>query len=314
MEPAAIDVSVVIACYNAAAFLEAAVRSALDQAGVAVEVLVVDDHSSDASLALAYSLASADPRVRILQTPRNGGPAAARNIGFVEARGRWISVLDSDDLMAAQRLLTLVEAADDGVDIIADDLVVFEEGCDRRERFLGSLRGEGESTVGLADYLAETRMYGKFANLGFLKPLFCTAFLRRHGLAYDENLRIAEDDDLILQCLCAGANYRIVPTPTYLYRKHAASISYRLRPEDIDRMLAREAERLPALESRAASVRKAARLRYRSMVAAWAFTHAMDDAKAGRFVRSSAVLAVHPAAWPLLKMPISAKLKRLAIR
>ena len=60
--------------------------------------------------------------------PNNGGPAAARNAGFAEAAGRWVAVLDSDDLMHPRRLERLVaEAEREGADIIADDLLVFHE-------------------------------------------------------------------------------------------------------------------------------------------------------------------------------------------
>ena len=80
------DVSFVIAAYNAEATLGRAIDSALAQEGVAVEVIVVDDCSSDATLDVARSYA--DPRVRVVALQLNRGPGGARNAGLDAARGR----------------------------------------------------------------------------------------------------------------------------------------------------------------------------------------------------------------------------------
>ena len=91
------DVSVLIAAYRAGTVLPRAVRSALDSAGVRVEVIVVDDASPDATFAVAEGLA-ADHRIRVARLERNGGPSAAHNRALEMARGRWVAVLDADEL------------------------------------------------------------------------------------------------------------------------------------------------------------------------------------------------------------------------
>ena len=90
-------ISVVMPAYNAAATLEASMRSALDQTHREVELLVVDDRSTDGSWELVQSLAREDARVVPIRQPRNGGVAAARNAGIEAATGRYIAFLDSDD-------------------------------------------------------------------------------------------------------------------------------------------------------------------------------------------------------------------------
>ena len=104
--------TVAIPAYNAARFLEAAVRSAMAQSLAAIEIIIVDDCSTDASPAIAARLAGEDARVHATALPANGGPAAARNRALALAKGRWFAVLDSDDLMAPGRLAALVAAAE----------------------------------------------------------------------------------------------------------------------------------------------------------------------------------------------------------
>lgn len=97
-------VSVVMPAFNASATLEASMRSALAQTHADVELLVVDDRSTDDSWALIQRQAAADPRVVPIRQPRNGGVAAARNAGIEAASGRYVAFLDSDDRWYPRKL------------------------------------------------------------------------------------------------------------------------------------------------------------------------------------------------------------------
>ena len=97
-------VSVVTPVWNAAATLAATVASVRAQNFADWELLLVDDASTDSSPALARALAAAEPRIRLLALPENGGPAAARNAGIRAARGRYIAFVDADDLWRPQKL------------------------------------------------------------------------------------------------------------------------------------------------------------------------------------------------------------------
>ena len=97
-------VSVITPVWNAAATLGAAVVSVRAQTEPDWEMLIVDDGSTDGSLALARRLAAEDPRLRPLALGANHGPAAARNAGIRAARGRFIAFLDADDLWYPQKL------------------------------------------------------------------------------------------------------------------------------------------------------------------------------------------------------------------
>src|SRR5438477_12732943 len=84
-------VSVVIPCYNGAAFLAEAIESCLRQTYRDLEIIVVDDASPDHCAEIAGRYAAADSRVRVLRRARNGGVSSALNTGFRRARGEYFS-------------------------------------------------------------------------------------------------------------------------------------------------------------------------------------------------------------------------------
>ncbi|MBC7799466.1 MAG: glycosyltransferase [Gemmatimonadaceae bacterium] len=96
----AADVSVIVPAFNAASTVAAAVQSALNQSVPPIEVIVVDDGSSDDT---AHVAAACGPRVQVIRQA-NGGPGAARNAGIRAARGSWIGLLDADDTWMPTKL------------------------------------------------------------------------------------------------------------------------------------------------------------------------------------------------------------------
>lgn len=105
-------VSVVIPCYNYAAYLRYAVESVLSQEGVGLEIIVVDDLSTDDSLLIARRLASEDKRIQVVARRVNGGPVAAFNDGLSRAEGDYLVRLDADDLLTPGSLARSVAVAE----------------------------------------------------------------------------------------------------------------------------------------------------------------------------------------------------------
>src|SRR2546427_10997102 len=119
MHAAVPAVSVVMPAYNAARFLGEAAPSVLTQSYADLELLIVDDGSTDTTLELARELERADSRVRVLSRP-NGGIAAARNTAMAAARGRFFALLDSDDLWMPRYLETQIAIFDRfGADVVS---------------------------------------------------------------------------------------------------------------------------------------------------------------------------------------------------
>ena len=86
--------------YNSAAFIRRAIESVWAQTHLPLELIVVDDGSSDDTAAVA---AAVDPRTKVVRQP-NGGPGAARNRGVKESSGDWIAFLDADDAWRPNKL------------------------------------------------------------------------------------------------------------------------------------------------------------------------------------------------------------------
>jgi len=221
---ARVDVSVVLAAFNAEAFIERAFRSALDQAGVAVELIVVDDASTDGTVAKVRSLAGGDERVRVVALPANGGPSVARNAAVEVARGEWIAVLDADDAMLPGRLQRLVEVGrSQGADIVADVFLPFHAATG--ETGEPTLRLGPAEVLDLPRYVQGARPFNAEADFGLLKPLFRRAFLARAGLRYPTEVRHGEDFELVFRCLQAGARFVLHREPFYLYTMRSSGFS-----------------------------------------------------------------------------------------
>lgn len=107
MNPQAIQVSVVMPAYNAAAYIAESIRSVLNQDFPSFELIVVDDGSVDATAEIVAGFGS---DVRYLRQPNSGGCSAPRNNGARYARGEFLVFLDSDDLMSLGRLRRQVDA------------------------------------------------------------------------------------------------------------------------------------------------------------------------------------------------------------
>jgi Glycosyl transferase family 2 len=107
------SVTVVIPCYNYGHYLSTALRSVLDQAGVDVEAIVIDDASTDASAEVVRGLAAVDPRIRPILHRRNLGHIRTYNEGLAQANGDYVVLLSADDALtpgSLARATALLEA------------------------------------------------------------------------------------------------------------------------------------------------------------------------------------------------------------
>ncbi len=118
-------VSAVIPTFNTRDCVQAAIDSALNQREVAVEVIVVDDASKDGTADFVEQTYAGDKRVRVIRREQNGGPSAARNIGFRAASGTWIGLLDADDVWQPGRLAKLLAHSHEA-DFIADNIMGYD--------------------------------------------------------------------------------------------------------------------------------------------------------------------------------------------
>jgi succinoglycan biosynthesis protein ExoO len=221
-------VSVIIPAYNTEAYIAKSIKSALEQTLNDIEVIIVDDGSSDQTVEVAKSFT--DQRLKIIVNQENLGASVARNRALKAAAGEWVAVLDSDDWYAPERLEKLVLLAEKtNADMIADDLYLIQDGATCPWSTLIEESGERIDEILQIDivYFVETDVYGQPGlHLGLSKPLFRREFLVKHDIKYDEDIKMGQDFWLDMKCLIKGARFFIEPKPYYFYRSRPGSLVY----------------------------------------------------------------------------------------
>lgn len=220
-EPARI--SVVVPCFNAERYISATLRSVLGQGLSAIEVIVVDDGSQDASADLVQSRF---PGVTLLRQP-NQGVAAARNLGIAHASGEWVAFVDADDIWLPDKL--------------AAQWALLQSNPEARMAYTAwqvwQSTDPGPPAQLVADLAAAAGDEARWAGAsGWIYPellLDCcvwtstvlaqTALLRELG-GFDSSLRIGEDYDLWLRASRVTPILR-VPRPLALYRHHPSNVT-----------------------------------------------------------------------------------------
>lgn len=295
------EITVVMAAWNAAPFLARSVASALSQSGVRLEVIVADDASDDGTAALAEGIAAADGRVRVLRAVENGGPSAARNRAIAAAGGAWIAVLDADDRFVPGRLARLLAFAREREADLAFDLFREVDADGQAVARTDALRLAAPERWDLARWAEENSGKRGTQSAGYLKPLFRRAFLERHGLAYREALRNSEDYILVAECLAAGAAVWVSADIGYLYTRRAGSLSHRIGPAHVERLLAAErdvfAARRGGFDPR---TRRALRRRRDALEDALALERIVAALKARSALKALRTLAARPQAVRVL--------------
>jgi len=210
------SVSVVIPCYNAARFLRETLDSALKQTLPPLEVIVVDDGSTDDSAAIAESYG---PPVRVIRQP-NQGESVARNTGVAASRGDYIVFLDADDLLAPG----LLEVQTRHLQKMA-----WGVGCTGVGRF----HDDPRRLFGVAMPRSE-RFFPEIIR-GNLGPLSCWMTPRRLILeagGFEPSMRYCEDWDLWWRVGLTGATLVPIEYVGFYYRRHSASQMFTTRNAD----------------------------------------------------------------------------------
>lgn len=225
------SVSVIIPARNAAPWIAHAVRSVTAQTAAVDEIIVIDNASADNTCNVVEALSTYLPSLTLLRNHRDLGPAASRNRGIGHAKGDWIALLDADDWYAEDRIAKLVAlGGETSADIVADNqFITTDSGLEPLallpERMIGPRRWHRE-IVDLQAFLRCDRV-SRIGNLGLIKPMFRSSFLKRNNIHYDETagLTIGEDALFYICCLMTGAKIHLTAEPLYYYRQHGGSLS-----------------------------------------------------------------------------------------
>ncbi len=238
-------VSVIIPAFNCGRFLREAIGSVLEQTESRLEVIVVDDGSTDDSLAIAKAMAGNDARVRVFSQGNSGRPAVARNAGIRQARGEFIAFLDGDDRYSRNRVASVAEVfqANPEIDFVFHDFQIMDEsGCTEILGFLARHEYQKQAAKHLESrggktYLCKKSFYAFIsAELSGMNTNTVTVraeALRRQKEWFPEDLTLMEDHDLWFRLVRDG-NCAFLNLPLSAYRHYATSISSRVEQFRLD--------------------------------------------------------------------------------
>lgn len=219
-------VSIIIPCFNAELYIGEAIESALEQTHAPVEVIVIDDGSTDNSVA----------KIRLYsnhiyyETRENHGPSVARNRGLAIAKGSFIQFLDADDILMPKKIEMSLNIFNQDIGVVFTDMEDFFDN--RKAELMHHLVANivkplrERSAVWNNEDILESVL--RMA-IGTPLPLHRREILLLHG-GFREDLRILEDVELAFRLALSGVNFVRINEKLVRVRKHRAPTRLRLTP------------------------------------------------------------------------------------
>jgi len=235
--------SVIVPVYNAGEWVSETLDSLLGQTYQNLEVLCVDDGSSDNSAEIIRKYQNRDSRIRLIEK-ENGGVSSARNLGIEEAKGEYIAFLDADDYVELSAYKTMIDRLEkEQSDItfcrfvrfwpngkiqytVEENLPKLAENPQDIKYFLLSTQGRTEENV----------LYTPDIHGAIWRSVFHRAIINRYDIRFHTDLRFAEDQIFMLEYLthCTKGSY--VPQPLLWYRGWTKPWVYRSMYENMMRL------------------------------------------------------------------------------
>lgn len=215
-------VTIIIPVFNKAQFLADCLDSVCRQTFSSIEVLCIDDCSTDGSQEILQQYACSDRRIAVFQSPCNIGPGPARNLGIERASAPFIMFLDADDLLPP-----------DAVEILYGLAVQTQSDLVR-----GSL---GYCSQGVALYVSECQRMVNRNRFSFLEEprlwspyffqtfIYSSEFLVKHKISFP-SLRAGEDPVFLAECLTRAESISTSSHVTYIYRTDGSASQPRTSP------------------------------------------------------------------------------------
>jgi glycosyltransferase involved in cell wall biosynthesis len=208
-------VTVVLPVYNAVDYLADAIESILNQTLKDIELLIVNDGSTDSSMEIVHKYASLDPRISIVENPVNMGLIKTLNVALKHAKGKYIARQDSDDISLPHRLQTQLDFLEDNPDCVMAGSAIVQ--IDKTGKIFARRK------VLTSDGAIRSMM---LLYSGLLGPtiMMRNEVIQSNHLEYDLDMLHAEDYDFYCRLSRLGRVANI-PEPLYKYRLHGESVS-----------------------------------------------------------------------------------------
>jgi len=232
-------VSIIIPIYNSEEFLDKCIQSAINQSYKNIEIVLVNDGSTDSSKSICDSYASKDNRIKVIHK-NNGGLVSSRKAGLKVSTGEYILYIDGDDWIEPELVQHYMnQVFEFNADVVISSHIVNLEG---REDILPNSLPPGVYNKDQLNSIVYPKMLhtGKFSQFGIFSyswgKLYKKEILFENQLNVDESITIGEDALCLYPTLLDTNKLVILKQPYYHYRQRANSLIKTLRTIDILKM------------------------------------------------------------------------------
>lgn len=230
------EVTVIIPAYNCESYIEETLRSVMEQTERNIEIIVVDDGSTDNTPTILQSLALKDDRIKVCSRLNSGKPSIARNTGLRNAKGKFICFLDGDDLYHPEKIEKGLKVFSDypEIDVVFHNVKFLTQHGDEMEgTYLGAAGFQSKAAAYLKDvgsriYVARPEFYNfmstTITGIHTSSVMIRKERLDRENIWFPEDLLIGEDIDLWFR-MAKGNGVAYIDEILSYYRQHEQSIT-----------------------------------------------------------------------------------------
>lgn len=217
MENVLPEISVIVPVYNSELFLEECVESILQQSFLNFELLLIDDGSTDLSGKICDDYSKKDGRIRVFHK-NNGGVSSTRNYGIRESKGKWITFVDSDDIIKEDYLRNL----HNGLDNCPDNHVLVMGSCEKNGKNKIKITKQVLSGAIAVRYILDNNI---LTLSGPVSKLFSSNILSDYDITFPESIQMGEDGIFFQRYLNVIETISFVDSVDYIARDTANSLS-----------------------------------------------------------------------------------------
>jgi glycosyltransferase involved in cell wall biosynthesis len=238
------DISVIIPVYNTEKYLAACVNSVLRQENVSLEIILVDDGSTDSSASICNNYAKEYNNIKAIHIS-NSGPATAKNEGLKYAQGNYIAFTDSDDKMEPKMLYKMVCAGyKHGADIICCNYKQIDEYGNISQLSSTGLQYILNHEEGLIHFFSKNKIYSQCWT-----KLYKRKMLIEHNIENDPGLRTDEDFIFNIRAFVCAKTTVIVDEPLYEYTHRNNSLAHSYFKKNISKYIDNRIQRVKVTQN-----------------------------------------------------------------
>lgn len=227
--------SVIIPVYNVEKYVEQCLHSVVGQSYENLEIIIVNDGSTDKSWDICEKFASIDSRIKLIHQI-NGGVSVARNTGIENSTGNYITFVDSDDWLEKEMYSKMMSQAEKfpDLDMIMCDTVLISDGCKKTssEFIRGGYYSNDEIISDLYPTLLVTENFGKIPIVSACSSLFRRSVLEKNRIRFNPSLKYSEDYLFMAEIM--------ISVKSYFYLKGDFNYNYRQHPDSRSKLLQRD--------------------------------------------------------------------------